>query len=243
MSDPAPQASAPSGSPAPGRSAAPLIRVENVWKSFDAGRIPVLRDVNLTVRPGEMIALWGVSGSGKSTLLHLLGGLDVPDRGRIEVDGLSPDREADRLRLRREKVGYVFQMHNLIPDLSLEENVAVPGIAAGWSRARLRQRARALAEKMGLEHRLRHRIQDLSGGERQRTAICRALFLHPPILLADEPTGSLDEKTGQTVFQALRDLSREEGRTVVLATHERRFAESCDRLLAFRDGHVHPVLA
>ena len=213
-----------------------LASAREVWKSFDAGRITVLQGANLEVRAGEIVALWGASGSGKSTLLHLLGGLDVPDRGDLRVCGLNPQLEADRLTLRRQHLGFVFQLHNLIPDLTVRENIRVPALATGRPVAETEARVRVLADKVGLGHRLDHRIQDLSGGERQRTAICRALLNSPRLLLADEPTGSLDEKTGGTVFALLKQLAEEERIAVLLATHERRFAEECHRILQVRDG-------
>jgi lipoprotein-releasing system ATP-binding protein len=218
-----------------------LASARDVWKSFDAGRITVLQGANLEVRAGEIVALWGASGSGKSTLLHLLGGLDVPDRGDLMVCGLNPQLETDRLTLRRQHLGFVFQLHNLIPDLTVRENIRVPALATGRPVAETEARVRALAEKVGLGHRLDHRIQDLSGGERQRTAICRALLNSPRLLLADEPTGSLDEKTGGTVFALLKQLAEEERIAVLLATHERRFAEECHRILQVRDGRLAEV--
>jgi len=190
------------------------------------------------VHAGEMVALWGASGSGKSTLLHLLGGLDVPDSGELTICGLDPRDEAHRLELRRRHVGFVFQLHNLIPDLTVEENLRVPALAAGTPHAATGERVRELAESVGIAHRLQHRIQDISGGERQRTAICRALMNSPRLILADEPTGSLDEETGDTVFGLLQQLVKEQGLTVVLATHERRFAEQCDRMLHVRQGRI-----
>lgn len=215
-----------------------LVSVEDAWKSYDGGRVPVLRGVSVRVRAGEMVALWGASGSGKSTLLHVMGGLDVADRGRVRVCGKDPRDEVARLALRRRELGFVFQLHNLIPDLNVEENVRIPALAAGRPAAETAQRVGALIERLGLGHRRRHRIQDLSGGERQRVAICRALCNGPRVLLADEPTGSLDERTGEVVFHLLRDLTRQEGIALVIATHERRFAEACDRMLHVRDGRV-----
>lgn len=214
---------------------------DEVWKSYDGGRIGVLQGASLEVRPGQMVALWGPSGSGKSTLLHLLGGLDVPDRGDLSVCGLDPRKEADRLMLRRKHLGFVFQLHNLIPDLTVEENLHVPALAVGRPRGESAERIRELTDKVGLGHRLGHRIQDLSGGERQRTAICRALMNSPRLILADEPTGSLDEKTGETVFALLRSLAEREGIAVVLATHERRFAEACNHILRVREGRLSEV--
>lgn len=215
-----------------------LAQVRGVHKSYDAGRIAVLREVDLTVISGEIVALWGASGSGKSTLLHLMGGLDSPDRGEISVCGLDPTQEINRLALRRQSLGFVFQLHNLIPDLTVEENLHIPAVALGRSRADALGRIRALTSEVGIAHRLTHRIQDLSGGERQRTAICRALMNSPRVILADEPTGSLDEQTGATIFALLKTLAEREGLAVVLATHERRFAESCHRIMQVRDGRV-----
>lgn len=235
MSDPAPPA--PDTDPRTDLVAS----AREIWKSYDGGRITVLQGANLQVRAGELVALWGPSGSGKSTLLHLLGGLDVPDRGDLRVCGLDPRREPDRLALRRRHLGFVFQLHNLIPDLTVEENLHVPALAVGRRREEAGARIRELTDRVGLGHRLRHRIQDLSGGERQRTAICRALMNTPRLILADEPTGSLDEKTGDTVFALLRQLAEQDGIAVVLATHERRFAEACNHILRVREGRTEEV--
>ena len=215
-----------------------IVTARDLHKTYDAGRVPVLAGVSLEIRPGELVALWGASGSGKSTLLHLLGGLDLPDRGELAVCGLDPRREDHRQELRRRHLGFVFQLHNLIADLTVEENLRVPALAANRSAVETTARLRELAEAVGIAHRLGHRIQDISGGERQRTAICRALMNSPRLLLADEPTGSLDEATGDTVFALLAALARERGITVVLATHERRFADQCDRRLHVRSGRI-----
>lgn len=215
-----------------------LVHGHNLVKTYDAGRVRVLAGVDLTVRAGEMVALWGSSGSGKSTLLSLIGGLDVPDAGELTVCGLDPRREDHRLALRRTHLGFVFQLHNLIPDLTVEENLRVPALAAGVASATTKAKIRELTESVGIGHRLGHRIQDISGGERQRTAICRALMNSPRLLLADEPTGSLDEETGDTVFNLMRSLVKDRGIAVLLATHERRFAEQCDRMLRVRGGKI-----
>jgi ABC-type lipoprotein export system ATPase subunit len=215
-----------------------LVRARDLRKTYDGGRVRVLDGVSVEVRAGEMVALWGASGSGKSTLLHLLGGLDVPDTGELTVCGLDPRREDHRLELRRRHLGFVFQLHNLIPDLTVAENLRVPALANGTPAAQTRDRVRELAEAVGIAHRLAHRVQDISGGERQRTAICRALMNSPRLLLADEPTGSLDEETGDTVFALLRQLVDTRGIAVVLATHERRYAGRCDRVLQVRSGRV-----
>jgi ABC-type lipoprotein export system ATPase subunit len=224
--------------------ARPIIAtVKSVAKTYDRGRVTVLRDVSLDVRAGELVALWGASGSGKSTLLHLLGGLDVPDRGELSVCGLDPRREDDRLVLRRHKLGFIFQLHNLIADLTVEENLRVPALAVGAPTKETTARIAELTARVKLDHRLNHRVQDLSGGERQRVAICRALLNRPQLLLADEPTGSLDETTGSAIFALLQELVARDGIAVILATHERRFAEACHRMVRVRDGQLSEVNA
>lgn len=228
--------SEPASKPRPGD-----VRVRNAWKSFDKGRIAVLKGVDLDVRRGEMLALWGASGSGKSTLLHLVGGLDIPDRGEVSVSGIDTGTEPARLAIRRHVVGFVFQLHNLIPDLTASENILAPTIASSLPRAVARERLASLLEASGLSHRRDHRIQDMSGGERQRTAICRALINKPAVLLADEPTGALDELTGEVIFGLFREMAKREGLTVILATHERKFAEGCDRILRVREGGLHAL--
>jgi len=216
-----------------------VLQAEDVWKSYDDGSIAVLKGVHFEAIGGHTVALCGPSGCGKSTLLHLFGGLDSPDRGRVCVNGAEINRHSNLLRLLRHEVGFVFQLHNLIPDLTLEENCLIPTVAAGIDRRAAQARLRQLADRTGLSHRLGHRIQKLSGGERQRTALCRALMNKPKILLADEPTGSLDEGTSAQVFNLLLDLVATEGVTLVMATHDRSLAERCDRLLEMHDGRVH----
>ena len=221
-----------------------VLRAEDVWKSYDDGAIAVLRGVSFEAVAGQSVALCGPSGCGKSTLLHLFGGLDEPDKGQVTVNGVKMNRRRDLLQLLRHEVGFVFQLHNLIPDLTLAENCLIPTVAAGIDRRSAHARLEQLAERTGLSHRLNHRIQKLSGGERQRTALCRALMNKPKILLADEPTGSLDEATSATVFALLLDLVATEGVTLVMATHDRAMAERCDQLLEMHDGRVHePVSA
>jgi ABC-type lipoprotein export system ATPase subunit len=221
-----------------------VLRAEDVWKSYDDGAISVLKGVNFEAAEGQTVALCGPSGCGKSTLLHLFGGLDSPDSGRVSVNGIEVNRHRNLLRLLRHEVGFVFQLHNLIPDLTLEENCLIPTVAAGVGRRTAQARLYQLAERTGLTHRLGHRIQKLSGGERQRTALCRALMNQPKILLADEPTGSLDEHTSGAVFELLLDTVATEGVTLVMATHDRGLAKRCDRLLEMHDGRIHePVSA
>jgi len=216
-----------------------VLRAQDVWKSYDAEAIRVLNGVDLEVLEGQTVALCGPSGCGKSTLLHLLGGLDEPDRGQVFVNDAEIDWRLSPLRLLRHEVGFVFQLHNLIPDLTLEENCLIPTVAAGIDRKTARARLLQLTERTGLSHRLDHRIQKLSGGERQRTALCRALMNKPHILLADEPTGSLDEQSSGAVFQLLLDLVATEGVTLVMATHDRALAGRCDRLVEMRAGRIH----
>jgi ABC-type lipoprotein export system ATPase subunit len=221
-----------------------VLRAQDVWKSYDDGAIAVLKGVNFEVVEGETVALCGPSGCGKSTLLHLFGGLDSSDRGWVSVNDVEVNRHRNLLRLLRHEVGFVFQLHNLIPDLTLAENCLIPTAAAGIDRQTALARLRLLTERTGLAHRLGHRIQKLSGGERQRTALCRALMNKPKILLADEPTGSLDERTSGEVFDLLLDIVATEGVTLVMATHDRGLAKRCDRLLEMHDGRIHePVSA
>lgn len=218
-----------------------VVSARNVYKSFDNGKIQVLKDVSLRIAEGEVVSLWGTSGSGKTTLLHMIGGLDIPDSGSLVVGGLDPALEINRLKLRREKVGFVFQLHNLIPDLTLKENCLIVGVATGGDTKDFEERFADLAEELEISHRKDRRIQELSGGERQRVALCRALMHRPKVVLADEPTGSLDEKSGEVVFELLKRLARKEDTTVIVATHERRFADSCDRIFQVRDGRISEI--
>ena len=220
------------------RTAPVVLRAKGVWKSYDGDAVTVLRGVDLDVTAGQTVALCGPSGCGKSTLLHLLGGLDEPDQGRILLKRPEVSRHRSKLEVLRHDVGFVFQLHNLIPDLTLEENCLIPTVAAGTDRKLARARLHDLAERCGLSHRLQHRIQKLSGGERQRTALCRALMNRPAILLADEPTGSLDEKTSEVVFALLLDIVATESVTLVMATHDRALARRCDRMVEMRDGRI-----
>jgi ABC-type lipoprotein export system ATPase subunit len=220
-----------------------VLRAEGVCKSYDNGAITVLKGIDLTVVAGQTIALCGPSGCGKSTLLHLFGGLDTPDSGRISVNGVEVNRHRNLLRLLRHEVGFVFQLHNLIPDLTLEENCLIPTVAAGIDRHAAKTRLHQLAERTGLTHRLGQRIQKLSGGERQRTALCRALMNRPKILLADEPTGSLDEQSSTAVFDLLLEVVATEGVTLVMATHDRGLAARCDHILEMHDGRIHGTVS
>ena len=212
------------------------ILVEGVWKSYDGGRIEVLKGVTLRVEKGGVVALCGTSGCGKSTLLNVISGLEEADRGLVRVAGLDVLDEPTRIGLLRHRIGYVFQMHHLMPDLTLAENCMVPVIAAGGKRAEALARLHELAEATGVAHRLGQRVRELSGGERQRGALCRALMNDPEILLCDEPTGALDESNREKVFDLLLELVRSHGRTLVLATHDPELAARCDRTVRMRDG-------
>ena len=215
-----------------------VLRAENLWKSYDEGTVTVLKGVNCEVIEGQTVALCGPSGCGKSTLLHLFGGLDWPDSGQVLVNGVEVNRLSNLLRLLRHEVGFVFQLHNLIPDLTLAENCLIPTVAAGIDRRAAHERLLELTGRTGLSHRLDHRIQKLSGGERQRTALCRALMNKPRILLADEPTGSLDEQASKAIFDLLLELVASEGATLLMATHDRNLAGRCDRLIEMHDGKI-----
>lgn len=215
-----------------------VIGAEDVWMSYDQGTIQVLNGVNFEAMAGQTVALCGPSGCGKSTLLHLLGGLDEPTRGSIFVNGNPLGRGHSTLHLLRHEVGFVFQLHNLLPDLTLEENCLIPAVAAGTSHDVAQARLRQLTDRTGLSHRMKQRVKKLSGGERQRTALCRALMNRPGILLADEPTGSLDERTTDQIFDLLLELVANEGITLVMATHDTALARRCDRLVEMRDGRI-----
>jgi len=219
-----------------------VLRAENLFKSYEHGTIAVLKGVDFEAAEGQAVALCGPSGCGKSTLLHLFGGLDAPDSGRVVVNGIEVNRHRNLLHLLRHEVGFVFQLHNLIPGLTLAENCLIPTVAAGTDRRIAKARLHELAERTGLAHRLGHRIQKLSGGERQRTALCRALMNRPKILLADEPTGSLDEQNSVMVMELLLDLVANEGVTLLMATHDRNLAGRCDLVVEMHDGRIHEPL-
>jgi putative ABC transport system ATP-binding protein len=212
--------------------------VEHVAKAFEVGRIAALEDVSFRIAPGELVALTGPSGSGKSTLLNLIGALDRPDRGSIVVDGRRLEELDDPAAYRAGVVGFVFQFHNLIPTLSALENVQIPMIGRNSSRGERQARARSLLDEVGLARRVNARPSVLSGGERQRVAIARALANEPRLLLADEPTGSLDSETGAQVLRLLRRLREEHGMTILLVTNDRGVAAESDRVLRLLDGRV-----
>lgn len=206
-------------------------------------RIHVLRDLGLAVAEGEMLAIVGASGVGKSTLLHLLGGLDRPDSGQIEAAGreLSAMGDAALVEFRNRHVGFVFQFHHLLPEFTAVENVEMPMRIARTPLPEARRRATALLARVGLADRLEHRPSMLSGGEQQRVAVARALVMNPALLLADEPTGDLDEATADSLHALLRDMHAEHGLTSVIATHNPRLAGACGRVLRLERGQLHPA--
>ena len=216
------------------------IVVANVRKSFEDGRVHALTNVSFRVEPGELVALTGPSGSGKSTLLNLLGALDVPDAGTIEVDGHPLDEFGSPSTYRAETVGFIFQAHNLLPTLTARENVEIPMFGRRPRRER-EARATTLLQEVGLGHRLDARPAVLSGGERQRVAIARALANDPRLLLADEPTGALDSTTGRQVLELLDDLRRKRGTTIVLVTNDDDVAAHAVRRLHLSDGVIRAV--
>ena len=220
-----------------------LYEFQHVVKTYGEGerKLVILNGVSITVHRGEQLAIVGASGSGKSTLLHLMGALDTPTSGKVIFDGqdlfsLTPDEQA---RFRNRTCGYVFQFHHLLPEFTAEENVAMPGIIAGQSRDDCLSRAREMLGMVGLADKHEARVNTLSGGESQRVAIARAISQHPKVLLADEPTGNLDEKNGAQVSALLRELNRELGMTMVVVTHEMGFArEVANRVLFMDQGKI-----
>lgn len=217
-----------------------MIKITNLTKTYKTGDLQflALNDISEEIQTSEFVAILGPSGSGKSTLMHLIGGLDRPTVGTIEVDGQNIGKLSDGklARYRNEKVGFVFQSFNLLQGTSTLNNVILPMI---YSRKKFNRKARAkeLLEEVGLGSKLKNRPNQLSGGEQQRVSIARSLVNDPEIILADEPTGNLDSKTGQTIFQLLRDLNQK-GKTVVIVTHDTSLAEKADRIIRIRDGEI-----
>ena len=220
----------------------PVIRTRDLTKDLPLGKTVVhaLRGVDMDIYAGEMAGIVGPSGSGKSTLLGLIGGLDTPTRGTIEIDGVNITRmnEDQLTEIRNEKIGFIFQFFNLIPTLTALENVILPIQFARKARFSPDKRAKELLDLLGLKDRMKHRPSELSGGQQQRVAIARALANNPPLLLADEPTGNLDSESGVLVLEALRQIRENAGTTVVIVTHDRALAEKTDRVMTLVDGKI-----
>jgi len=219
---------------------ATVVQLTDLKRSFEQGgvRIDVLRGVNLAIKHGEIVALLGPSGSGKSTMLQAVGLLEGGFEGRIDIDGVdasSLDGD-DRTTLRRDKLGFVYQFHHLLPDFTAIENVILPQLVANTPEARARERASELLSALGLGERLTHRPSQLSGGEQQRVAVARALANKPLLVLADEPTGNLDEHTADRVLAEFLRLVREEGSAALVATHNERLAQKMDRVVRLHEG-------
>jgi putative ABC transport system ATP-binding protein len=215
-----------------------IVEAAGVKKTFEKGLIPALDGADLSVEPGEFISIVGPSGCGKSTLLHLIAALDRPDEGRIVVNGhdLAHTRHLDHVRAN--DVALIFQLHNLLPTLTASENVQVPMFEIKLSARGRRQRAEHLLEVVGLRGKEQHRPTELSGGERQRVAIARALANEAPVLLADEPTGSLDSNAGERILELLEQLRRDRGLTIIMVTHAPEIAQRADRIVRMLDGRV-----
>jgi putative ABC transport system ATP-binding protein len=224
---------------------AAVLQVQNVRKSYQMGKVevPALRGVSFDVQEGEFLTIFGPSGSGKSTLLHLMGGLDRPDEGQILIDQIKILELSDSMLadLRLSKIGFVFQFFNLLPRLTALKNIELPLAISGVSEKEMAERAKQMMEFVGLEARENHRPSELSGGEQQRVAIARALITNPKIILADEPTGNLDTKTGWEIVQLMKKLNEEKNQTFIVITHDQHIAETADRIVHLKDGSIEAI--
>ncbi|MCR5026816.1 MAG: ABC transporter ATP-binding protein [Methanobrevibacter sp.] len=215
-----------------------LIRLVNVLKQYDDGKVTALNNINLSIEKGSFVSIIGPSGSGKSTLLNMLGALDSPDSGQVIINGVDLATQKDLSDFRRHEIGFVFQLHNLLPNLTVQENVEIPLMDAKMSEKDKHKRASLFIEAVGLLDKKKQKPNKLSGGERQRVAIARALVNFPSIILADEPTGALDTKTGEKVLDVLRFVQESINATLIIVTHDRDVARLADRTIEIRDGQV-----
>ncbi|OEC86608.1 MULTISPECIES: ABC transporter ATP-binding protein [Methanobacterium] len=215
-----------------------IIEIKGLKKSYDKGKIKALNGIDLEIKKGEFVSIIGPSGSGKSTLLNMIGALDTAGEGSVEVAGIDLTKTKDLSKFRSHEIGFVFQLHNLIPNLTVLENVQIPMIGTSISGKDMEKRALELLKSVDLEDRINQRPTKLSGGERQRVAIARALVNNPSIILADEPTGALDSKTGDIILDLLKDLHKKENVTLVMVTHEPYVANMADRIITVRDGKI-----
>lgn len=219
-----------------------MIKVKDVTKSFD--RLQVLKGIDLTVERGEIISIVGPSGAGKTTLLQIMGSLDRPDSGTVSYDGtdIFSMSEKQKARFRNANIGFVFQFHQLLPEFTIAENVAMPALIGGMSRSKALARAKELLDYLGLGYRISHKPSQLSGGERQRGAVARALVNSPDVVLADEPSGSLDSVNRQELHRLFFDLRRDMGQTFVIVTHDESLAAMADRTIAMHDGRINEIV-
>lgn len=215
-----------------------IIEIKDLKKSYDNGTIKALNGIDLEIKKGEFVSIIGPSGSGKSTLLNMIGALDKGDEGSINVAGIDLMHKKDLSSFRSNEIGFVFQLHNLIPNLTVLENVQIPMLETPISGKKMEERAVELLKSVELEDKIKKRPTKLSGGERQRVAIARALVNHPSIILADEPTGALDSKTGDIILNLLKNIHKKENVTLVMVTHEPYVANMADRIITVLDGKI-----
>lgn len=220
----------------------PIIRLENVWKIYQLGKmeLPILKGISLEIAPGAFVVILGPSGSGKSTLLNMAGCLDLPTRGKVFLDDkdISKMSEDELAQIRGQKIGFIFQQFNLLQNLNALENIMMPMIFQGKSETERQERAKFLLTSLGLKERISHRPSELSGGEQQRIAIARALSNNPEIIVADEPTGNLDSTTGKKIMEILIDLHKNEGKTIVVVTHDPTVANYSNQIVHIKDGQL-----
>lgn len=217
-----------------------ILSIKNISKTYNNGKLNVLSDINLQVNKGEYICLMGQSGSGKSTLMHIMGGLDKPDSGEVIFNGQSLNLLTDRQMsmIRRRQMGFIFQFFNLLPTMTALENVMLPALIDGASFVSAQKRAYELLDLMEMKDRAAHRPSELSGGQMQRVAIARSLFAEPQLILADEPTGNLDSKTGESVLKLLKKINQEFNQTLIMVTHDSKAASYASRIIRLSDGKI-----